>query len=181
MTKVQIVSRYSRTRVLFECDVSEGIESGLAMRHTLEKAVAARANLGDANLGGANLGDANLGGANLRGANLRGFKADFFDVLLRAPSEVAGLRSALVEGRVDGSTYEDECACLVGTIANVRHAHYQSLGNGITPNSSRPAERWFMSIRRGDTPETNNVSKITVEWLDEFVSLLIAARAQESA
>ena len=73
--------------VLFECDVPDGIESGLRMRYALEKASEAGANLSDANLSdanlsgaylsganlrGANLSDANLSGANLRGANLRG-------------------------------------------------------------------------------------------------------------
>jgi hypothetical protein len=82
-----------------------------------------------------------------------------------------------MEGRVDGSTYEGACACLVGTIANVRGVGYEAVGNGIAPDSGRPAEQWFMSIRKGDTPATNQVSAITVQWLDEFVSLLTAAKA----
>ncbi len=216
MTTQKIISRYNSATVLFECELPDGLASGLAMRHALEKAVEAGADLSDADLSGAYLSGANLRDANLRGANLRDaylsganlsgaylsgaylsganlsgaylsganlrdanlqqFKADFFDVLLRAPAEIAGLRSALIGGRVDGSTYSGECACLVGTIANVRQANYESLGNGISPNSGRPAEQWFMSINKGDTPETNNVSKITVEWLDEAVSLLKLAQ-----
>jgi hypothetical protein len=66
---------------------------------------------------------------------------------------------------------------LVGTIANVRGADYTALGNGIEPDSGRPAEQWFMSIHQGDTPETSHISAITVQWLDEFVSLLDAAKA----
>jgi uncharacterized protein YjbI with pentapeptide repeats len=72
MGKQQIVSRWDSSQVLFECEVPEGIESGMAMRYALEKAVESRANLGDANLGDANLGDANLSGANLSDANLSG-------------------------------------------------------------------------------------------------------------
>ena len=53
--------------------------------------------------------------------------------------------------------------------------------DGIRPNSGRPAERWFMGINKGDTPETNQISKLTVEWLDEFVGLLAAATAPELA
>ena len=68
-----------------------------------------------------------------------------------------------------------DCACLVGTIANIRHKKYTELGNGLIPNSSRPAERWFMGIKKGDTPENNQISKITVEWIDEFQQLLEAA------
>jgi uncharacterized protein YjbI with pentapeptide repeats len=237
MTKIQIRSRWNNDTVLFECDAPEGLESGLYMRHALEKATQARANLSGANLSdadlsganlsganlrganlrdadlsganlsganlsganlrgadlsganlsganlsganlsGANLSDADLSGANLSGANLRGFRADFWDVLLRAPHEIAGVRAALVEGRVDGSTYSGECACLVGTIANVRQADYSELGNNLNPDSGRPAEQWFMGIRKGDTPETNQQSKLAVEWLDELSGLLAIAKA----
>jgi hypothetical protein len=252
----KIVSRYSSSNVLFECDVPDTVASGLAMRHALERAVDGGAdlrdanlrdanlrgadlrganlrdadlrgadlrgadlrdaNLSDANLRDANLSDADLSGADLRGADLRDanlrdanlrdanlrdadlrdadlsdadlsdadlgfFKTDFFDVLIRAPREIAGLREALVAGRVDGSTYEGACACFVGTISNVRGVSYESLGNGIKPNSSRPAERWFMSIRKGDTPETNQVSRVTVEWIDEFVGLLAMATVPATA
>ena len=82
----------------------------------------------------------------------------------------------MLAGKVDGSCYQGECACLLGTIANIRHCDYDAIGNGISPDSSRPAEQWFMSIKKGDTPETNNISKITVEWIDEFVNLLEAAK-----
>jgi uncharacterized protein YjbI with pentapeptide repeats len=137
------------------------------------------ADLSDANLSGADLSGADLSGANLSDANLSVIRADFFDVLLRAPREIAGLRAALIAGRVDGSTYEGECACLVGTIAHVRGGQYNALGNGLMPDSDRSIERWFMGINRGDTPETNQVSAKTVEWLDEFVGLLAIATAPE--
>ena len=127
------------------------------------------ARLDGARLDGARLVGASLVGASLVGARLENIKNDFWSILLRAPAEIQGLRLALTDGRVDGSTYEGPCACLVGTIANVRHANYQEIG--IKPDSSRPAERWFMGIKKGDTPETNQISRITVEWLDKFVFL----------
>jgi hypothetical protein len=143
------------------------------------------ANLGDADLGGANLGGANLRGANLGGANLGGanlgdaegleaFKGDFWSILFRSPAEVSGLISALKDGRIDGSVYEGDCACLVGTIANLRHCDYHQIPD-VQPSSDRPAERWFMAIRKGDTPETNPISRITVEWAEEFQAVLAAA------
>ena len=143
----------------------------------LEGAYLKGAYLEGAYLKGAYLKGADLEGADLEGAYLKGPKEDFWKVLGSAPHEVDGLRKAMVDGRIDGSTYEGECACLVGTIANVRQASYDNLGNGISPNSGRPAEQWFMSIKKGDTPETNNVSKITVEWIDEFQQLLSFVRA----
>jgi hypothetical protein len=154
------------------------------------------ADLGGANLGGANLygadlssadlSSANLRGANLRGANLRGadlygaryaptnllehIRRDIREILDAAPAEVGGLLQALWSGKVDGSTYEGECACLVGTIANVRGSRYDAIP-GITPDTQRPAERWFMNIRKGDTPVTNPAAAyacaVVAEWMHE--------------
>ena len=70
--KIQIRSRWNADTVLFECDAPDGLESGLYMRHALEKATQARANLSGANLSGANLSGAYLSGANLSDANLSG-------------------------------------------------------------------------------------------------------------
>lgn len=164
--KHQIVSRWDSAKVLFECELPDDMPSGMATLYALEKAIQA---------------GSNLSGSDLRGSNLSDAKNDFWEILLRAPREIAGLRLALAEGRVDGSTYEGACACLVGTIANVRGQIYRELSGGIKPNSSRPAERWFLAIQKGDTPETNQVSKITVEWVDEFVGLLALAVAPTAA
>ncbi len=49
------------------------------------------------------------------------------------------------------------------------------LGSGLSPNSSRPAENFFFTISRGDTPETNSASKVVGEWIDEFVALMRGA------
>src|SRR5574341_1370753 len=94
--KARIVSRWSRSKVLFECEVPDGVESGLAMRHALEKAVEARANLADANLAGASLAGASLAGAYLADANLAGAKWRDGIVLKRAPLYIHGLYWAVV-------------------------------------------------------------------------------------
>ncbi|HIH2621688.1 TPA: pentapeptide repeat-containing protein [Burkholderia cenocepacia] len=132
------------------------------------------ANLRGADLRGANLRGADLSGANLRGANLRGadllpIKADFIEVISQAPREVPALIDALKAGRVDGSTYSGECACLVGTIANARGIDVDSAELGIPKDSSRPVERFFMAIRKGDTPETNAASKLALEWAETWL------------
>jgi hypothetical protein len=70
--KVEIKHRYTGD-VLFSFDATdEQQSSGLAMRHALEAAVEARANLAGANLAGAYLAGANLARANLAGAYLAG-------------------------------------------------------------------------------------------------------------
>jgi hypothetical protein len=141
------------------------------------------ADLSDADLRGADLSDADLRGADLRGADDRrhplwGFRLDFFDVLDQAPAEVAGLRAALVDGKVDGSTYTGACACLVGTIANTRGVPVDQVG--LPRDADRPAEQWFIPIREGDQavaldhlPEGHNEGVFraswALSWLDEWV------------
>ena len=116
----------------------------------------ARANLARANLAGANLAGAYLAGAYLAGANLadavgltdaqlRSVIADYWMILTRARPEVPALIAAIRDGRVDGSTYSGECACLVGTLEN-------SGATGLPHEASSPAERWFATIRKGDKP-----------------------------
>ena len=129
----------------------------------------AGANLAYANLAGADLTYADLAGANLDAADLTSIEHDLWAVLLPAQSEIPGLVSALKEGRIDGSCYEGECCCLVGTIAKVRGVNYDALP-GIVPDAFRPAEIWFMAIKRGDTPETSPIVRITLDWIDEFLS-----------
>ena len=136
------------------------------------------ANLYGANLGGADLYGANLYGADLYGANLYGadlseeqmtqFRDDLWAVLSGAPVEVAGLRQAIIDGRIDGSTYSGDCACLVGTIANLKKTDTDHL-DFIKPNSNRPAERFFMLINRGDKPDTSKWSEIALKWVDQWL------------
>ena len=129
------------------------------------------ADLRSANLGGANLRSANLGGANLGGANLQPIRADFYDVLSHAGKEVPALIDALKNGRVDGSTYTGECSCLVGTIATARGVDVYGDDFGIQTDSNRPAERFFMAIKKGDTPETNQASKIALDWAESWLDM----------
>lgn len=129
------------------------------------------ADIESVNFSKANLSGARYSKTNLHKANLQSIKLDFWGVLVLAPEEVAGLRLALVEGRVDGSTYEGACACLVGTIANVRRVRWRDLGR-LRPDNERPAERFFLAIQEGDTPENNQVSAIVVAWIDEWIDLM---------
>ncbi|SKA84712.1 Pentapeptide repeat-containing protein, partial [Prosthecobacter debontii] len=134
------------------------------------------ADLSAANLSAANLRAADLRDANLRDADLRDAKADFLAEVLKLPNELEFLRVALVEGRVDGSTYSGECACLAGTLAHARGIEkYQ--GENIPAAvpfqaaASSPRERFFLAISKGDTPETNAASKVALEWTDEAIAI----------
>ncbi|SRR5579871_1039640 len=134
----------------------------------LEDAILEGADLTGANLAYANLQGANLTGANLSKANLDAIQVDYYDVLSRAPDEVPALLQALRDGKIDGSTYEGECACLVGTIAKVRKVSYTDMKT-LKPNATRPAERWFTAIKKGDTPKTNPVAALVETWTEEWV------------
>jgi hypothetical protein len=155
------------------------------------------ANLRDADLHGANLGGADLRGANLRGANLRGanlhganlhganlgdadltiVRDDIWAILSAAPTEVPGLLAAVREGRIDGSTYSGQCACLVGTIANVKGCAYDDLAPLLGTDSSRPAEAFFTAIYPGDTPATNQASKLAEGWIADWLDRMQSAFA----
>ena len=69
--KHQIKNRFTDA-VIFECDLPDDTQSGLATRHALEKAVIAKANLRGADLSGADLSWAYLSGADLSWAILSG-------------------------------------------------------------------------------------------------------------
>jgi hypothetical protein len=146
------------------------------------------ANLSDADLSGANLSGANLSGANLSGANLSGanlsdadltpIKNDLFVVLLHAVPEIQFLKQALIDGKIDGSTYTGECACLSGTVfqgAQVNNGPQQKDREKLIMSCrdhSRPIERFFLAIRPGDTPENNHAAKLVMEWIEEFETLI---------
>ncbi len=117
----------------------------------------------------ADLSDADLSGANLSRANLSLIKKDFFERLILAKNEVSGLYDHLMRGKIDGSCYEGECACFCGTVANIRKENFRELTNKLSPDSDSPTERWFRAIRKGDSPDNNQVAAITARWIKEFM------------
>ncbi|HZV33174.1 MAG TPA: hypothetical protein VFB72_01255 [Verrucomicrobiae bacterium] len=121
---------------------------------------------------------ANLDGANLYGANLTPIRDDLWAVLSSNPAEVEGLRAAIAEGRIDGSTYTGECACLSGTLHNcaVAAGHADQF-DFSGRNADRPIERFFLGIKKGDTPAANPLSKLALEWTDRWLLRVKAAFA----
>lgn len=96
-------------------------------------------------------------------------KNDLFFVLSRAIPEIPALRQALVDGKIEGNIYSGDCACLKGTIANIRGCSVTEL-DGIPLSVNYPIEQWFLQIEEGDTPEDNECSALVVQWIDEFVA-----------
>ena len=150
--------------------VKDALLAAIAVKANLSGADLSEAMLSEAYLSEANLSEAYLSGADLRRANLSVIKADLFLVLaLGGVEETRGLLESLRSGEIDGSQYEGECCCLVGTLANQKGCAYNAI-EGLIPNAYRPAERWFLAIRTGDTPETSQVAKITEGWIEEWLS-----------
>jgi len=139
-------------------------------RADLSRADLSRANLSGADLSGANLIGANLRGANLRGADLSVIRDDIWAILSASPREVPALLDAIRAGKINGSAYEGECACLIGTL--------EKAGAGtksLTRNSSRPAEMFFLGINKGDTPSTSQFSALAEGWVAEWLDNMKAA------
>jgi hypothetical protein len=132
------------------------------------------ARLDNASLDGACLDGARLDGARLDGACLDPIKFDLWAVLVYTPHEARGLLAAIKEGRINGTAYEGKCACLVGTLANERHCNYEAI-DGLKPNSYRPAERFFLAIKTGDTPETSQFSALAAKWVEEWITRMESA------
>jgi uncharacterized protein YjbI with pentapeptide repeats len=193
MIKIEIKNRWTG-KILFEYSKENN-----TLLETLLEAIKSGANLSGANLSGANLSGANLSGANLSDANLSGadlsdadlsgadlsdadlsdadlsgadlseIKKDYFDVLLRAIPEIPNFKKALLDGKIDGSTYSGECACLCGTLMKSPVVEISCRIDKIK-DSSRPIERFFLCIKPGMTPENSQHSKLALEWLEEFES-----------
>jgi uncharacterized protein YjbI with pentapeptide repeats len=136
------------------------------------------ADLSGADLSGANLRSADLSGADLSGANLTPIKNDFFAVLLHGFKEIQYLKKNVIEGNINGSTYDGECSCLSGTLhrgAIVQDGPQEEVRKGIilqARDSYRPAEMFFLGIKQGDTPDNSQFSKLVLDWITEFETLI---------
>ena len=176
-TRETVVKAVACVADLSNADLSNAYLSNADLRGAnLRGADLSNANLRGANLRGANLRDAYLSNADLRGADLRSIRADFLAEVLNLPNELEFLRDALVAGKVDGTTYEGECACLAGTLAHAKGiTNYdgRDIKNGRTfaADANSPRERFFFAITKGDTPETNPMCAIALEWTNEAITM----------
>ena len=106
---------------------------------------------------------------------------------MRMPDELEALRFALIEGKVDGSSYSGTCACLAGTLAKARGVSVNSgdlIGHDNTAfhvDAGSPREVFFTAIKAGDTPETNAASAVALAWTDEAIAIRDMIRATGGA
>ena len=196
--KVQIKS-FSGT-VLFEAEKEDYTVKRALQDAVLQDADLQDADLQDADLRDADLQDADLRGADLRGAFLQGAdlrgaflqgadlrgarnipqsyinicSRDMLFVFEHLKTELPFLREKLVTGKIDGTQYNGECACLMGTIAKKK-----GNGDGINKTCTaipfyekglhNPGEQWFWQIRMGNTPENSFFAKHALELIDSVL------------
>ena len=143
---------------------------------TLSRATLSRATLSRADLSGADLSGANLSGADLSDADLDVIKYDIFAACDLSPLDVTYLYETLERGEVDGSTFGDgrACGCLIRTMEVSRARRLDlsiddpAIAGSVVPRDTHTiAQRWFLGIHLGDTPETSSICRITHEWIGE--------------
>ena len=158
LSNAYLRNAYLSNADLSGADLSNADLRGADLRNTdLSNTDLRGADLRGADLSGADLSGADLRNAYLSNADLRPIKADFFMILAMGHTEVPQLIKALRDGKVNGSTYEGECACLVGTLEN-------GGAKGIPHQPSSPAEVWFAPIREGDKPGDDTEGGFRAKW-----------------
>jgi hypothetical protein len=88
-------------------------------------------------------------------------------------AEVPFLKEKLLAGEVDGTQYEGECACLVGTLGNA-DGGVDAVCQAIpfyTKGTHNPGEQWFLNIHEGDTPKTNEFAAHAVKLCNRVIGL----------
>ena len=164
-----VIPRWDNGETIHEgefADLREAVADAVAKKISLY-----RANLSYSDLRGSDLSYSNLSGSDLRGSYLSGsdlsvFRRDIEHVLFCNPNEAQAVVDALEAGKVDGSFYEGECACLVGTIRNARGCEL----NAIEMDSNRPAERWFTQFVPGRSCENYSPAKLTADWIRDWIA-----------
>ena len=169
--KIQIKHKIDSS-IIFECDAKSikiAVEMAIKAKADLSNSDLHGADLSGSNLRGADLSGSDLSGSNFRDSNMSQIKNDFWAILSVVPKEVSFLRHSLINGKINGSTYKGVCTCLIGTIANAQRCNYKSIEN-LQPDCTRPAERFFLAIKEGDTPKNNQFSELAVQWIEEWES-----------
>ena len=118
----------------------------------------------------------------MKGAYLKGAKnipqsyinicsRDMLFIFQALKKELPYLREKIVKGQVDGTQYEGECACLIGTLAN-SDGGVDKVCNTIPyyeKGLHNPAEQWFWQIKIGDTPKNNFFAEHALALIDEVL------------
>ena len=96
---------------------------------------------------------------------------DILFILQALKKEVPFLRKKLIKGEVDGTQYEGDCACLIGTLAKADDG-IENVCKVIPyyeKGLHNPGEQWFFQIHEGDTPENSFFAEHALKLIDEVL------------
>lgn len=109
----------------------------------------------------------------------RAIQFDVYRLFSRAPDEVMGLYNLLNAGKIDGSIYNGECACLVGSLVNLklgvaprgrRDNRTVLAAKGLGGSVYAPAESFTLAIHEGDTPLNSWPARQLRHWIQEWIN-----------
>jgi hypothetical protein len=175
-------SCYMSGAKLTNCELQNTLFSSCSLRDVdfsgsdLSDARFSATDLSEADFFGATMRCVTLGSSTLRGvANLPTsvidvFKKDMLYVLMHSPKEVPALKKALLAGRIGGACYVGECCCLIGTLAKADGGldEYAKQLPFYHRGLENPCEVLFYQIQMGDTPSTNQFSKIALDVIEYY-------------
>ena len=100
---------------------------------------------------------------------IRDSEKEMIEVLKKCSiEELLEIQKIIEVGKINGSTYTGENACLIGSIANIRKVDYRKM-EGIYPDHLSPMEEFFKQIRPKDTPKNNIFSAIALLWIKKHI------------
>jgi hypothetical protein len=185
-TKIEIRSIFGS--VLFEFaakdnTIAKTVAEAIRKGANLSYADLRSADLSYADLRSADLSYANLSYADLRYADLRSAKnlplwwtnqcsRDMLFIFQALKAELPYLRERLVSGQIDGTQYEGECACLIGSLGKA-DGGVENVCKTIPyydKGLHNLGEQWFFQIRPGDTPEKSEFAKHALKLIDSVIN-----------
>lgn len=101
--------------------------------------------------------------------------------ILVATDAALTLRTAAVEGRIDGSDYgiHQGCSCVVGHLVNALGWHYTKLlewdqtalpGWSSNDHTCSPVEKLVAAVEPGDRPATSDAVRDLVRYIDDWLT-----------
>lgn len=97
--------------------------------------------------------------------------------------EILHLRSRIKDGMIQGSSYwTGGCGCILGSLESQRSLDFVTRVSGlssISNENTRPAENYFYPIKKGDTPETSELSKELLELVEDYLRVPFSSIGEE--
>lgn len=104
-------------------------------------------------------------------ADLREIRDDLWSILSVVTDEEVGvLRDALIAGRINCTSDLTRSTSFLATLANAFGCDPRILFPRQLAEWDRPSELFFEGIAEGDTPETNPIARIALNWIDKWLA-----------